>query len=147
MKTVIFDTVNAVFRFDQKDVQDILIYKGSDYDLDEVAKLLELISATRNETIVIPEEPAFFEHIVLDLIAAGHGSALCKSCNKTYLADQLNPTIVGFGGSPLDIQREKKSVFKRLFAKKRKPPTMFGGRGYECPAGHNLISVMTWKTF
>jgi hypothetical protein len=96
---------------------------------------------------VIPEEPAFFEYITLDLIAAGHGSALCKSCNKTYLADQLKSTIVGFGGSPLDIQREKKSVFKRLFAKKRKPPTMFGGRGYECPAGHNLISVMTWKTF
>ena len=149
MKTVIFNTVNAVFRFDQKDVMEFLINKGSDYDLDEVAKLLELISADNNETIVIPEEPAFFEYIALDLIAAGKGFMLvvCIPCNKSYVAEKLSPIIIGFDGSPLDIQRERKGVFKRLFSKKRKPPTMYAGRGYECPAGHNLISVMTWKTF
>ena len=149
MKTVIFNTVNAVFRFDQKDVMKFLMCQGSNYDLDEVAKLLELISADNNETIVIPEEPSYFDSITLELIGAGKGFmlALCIPCNKTFLAEQLNPIIVGFGGSPLDIQRERKGLLKRLFAKKRKPPTMYARRGYECPAGHNLISAMTWKLF
>lgn len=149
MKTAIFNAINAVFRFDQKDVMEFLLCKGSNYDLDEVAKLLELISADNNETIVIPEEPNYFDSIALDLIAAGKGFMLvvCKTCNKAYLAGQLNPIIVGFDGSPLDIQRERKGVLKRLFAKKRKPPSIYAGRGYDCPAGHNLISVMTWKTF
>ena len=149
MKTVIFNTVNAVFRFDQKDVMEFLINKGSDYDLDEVAKLSELISADNNETILVPEEPNYFDSIAMDLIAAGKGFMLvvCIACNKSYVAEKLNPIIIGFDGSPLDIQRERKGLLKRLFSKKRKPPSIYAGRGYDCPAGHNLISAMTWKLF
>ena len=147
MKTVIFNTVNAVFKFDQKEVQKFLICKGSEYDQDEVTKLLDLLSADHLESIVIPEEPNYFDRIALDLIGAGKGSALCKSCKKTYLAGQFKSIKVGAGQSPFGIKHEKKGVIKRLFAKKRKPPTMCGGTGYECPLGHNLISVITWKTF
>ena len=147
MRAVIFNTVNAAFNFDQKEVKKQIVCEKSKYDLDEVAKLLEQISADCNETIVIPEEPVYFDSIALDLIGASHGSALCRTCNKPYQAGQLKSIKVGFGGSPLDIQREKKSVLKRIFAKKRKPPTMYGGRGYECPKGHNLLTVITWKTF
>jgi hypothetical protein len=147
MSAVIFKTVNAVFEFDQKEVQKFLIFKGSKYDLDEVTKLLKLISADSEESIVIPEEPAYFEYVALDLIAAGIGSAFCKSCNITYPARQLKPITVGCGGSPFGIKREKKGLINSLFTKKRKPPTMYGGKGYECPAGHNLLSVIIWKTF
>jgi len=96
---------------------------------------------------VIPEEPVYFDYIALNLIDTGIGSAFCKTCNKTYLARNLKPIKVGCGQSPFDIRREKKGVIKRLFTKKRKPPTMWGGKGYNCPEGHNLISVITWKTF
>jgi len=150
MRAVIFKTPNAVFKFDQKEVKEIIRCNRSKYDLDEVANLQDLISTEINETIVIPEEPVYFDHIALDLIdliSAGNGSALCKTCNKTYQAGQLKSIKVGFGGSPFDIKREKKGVIKRLFVKKRKPPTMYGGKGYTCPEGHNLISVITWKTF
>jgi len=108
---------------------------------------LDLISADNIETIVIPDEPAYFSPIAQDLINSGKGSALCKTCNKTYLAGQLKSIKVGYGGSPFGIKIEQKGGIKRLFAKKRKPPTMCGGTGYECPLGHNLISVITWKTF
>jgi len=145
--TVIFKTVNAVFKFDQKEVKELIARKKSEYDLDEVAKLQDLISAERNEAIVIPEEPVYFDYIALDLIGAGNGSVSCKTCNKTYRARQLKSIIVGYGGSPFDIKREKKGVIKRLFTKKRKPPTMYGGKGYDCPEGHNLLSVIIWKTF
>ena len=147
MRAVIFETQNAAFKFDQKEVKEIIRCNMSKYDLDEVANLQDLISTEINETIVIPEEPVYFDHIALDLISAGNGSALCKTCSKTYLAGQFKSIKVGYGGSPFDIKREQKGVIKRLFAKKRKPPTMYGGKGYECPLGHNLISVITWKTF
>ena len=147
MRAVIFETPNAVFEFDQKEVNDQIVLKKSAYDTDEVNKLLNLISPGNQETIVIPAEPVFFDSIAVDLIGAGHGSAHCKTCSKTYLAGQFKSIKVGFGGSPFDIKREQKGVIKRLFAKKRKPPTMYGGKGYECPLGHNLISVITWKTF
>jgi len=147
MKDVIFKTQNAIFKFKQKEVKNQTELKRSTYDIDEATKLLNLISNGNQETIVIPEEPVFFDSISMDLIGSGIGSVRCKACNETYLAGHLIPIIVGFGGSPLDIQREKKSVLKRIFAKKRKPPTMYGGRGYECPEGHNLLTVLTWKTF
>ncbi len=148
MSAVIFKTPNAVFTFNPNEVKELVARKKEiEYDLDEVSELLETISADNIETIEIPDEPVYFDLIAADLIAAGNGSILCKTCNKTYVASQLKPIKVGFDGSPLDIQREKKGVFKRLFTKRRKPPTMSGGKGYECPAGHNLISVTTWKTF
>ena len=147
MSTVIFKTHNAIFTFNQNEVKELIVRKKSEYDLDEVAKLLKDILDKSNESMVIPDEPVYFSNIALDLIAAGYGSILCKTCNKTYVASQLKPIKVGFDGSPLEIQREKKGVIKRLFTKKRKPPTMSGGKGYECPAGHNLITVTIFKTF
>ena len=147
MSAVIYKSHNAVFTFNQNEVKELVARKKSKYDLDEVTKLLEAISADNIESIEIPEEPVYFDLIAVDLIAAGNGSVLCKTCNKTYVASQLKPIKVGFDGSPLDIQREKEKVIKRLFTKRRKPPTMSGGKGYECPESHNLISVTIWKTF
>ena len=146
--SVIFKTPNAVFKFlIKKEVKELIVRKKSEYDEDEVAKLLELISDEKHESIVIPEEPVYFDYIALDLIDAGIGSALCKTCNKTYLAGQLKSIKVGYGGSPFDIKREKKGVIKSLFTKKRKPPEIYGFAGYTCPADHQLLTVMTFKTF
>ncbi len=147
MSVVIFKTQDVVFTFNQNEVKELVARKKSEYDLDEVAKLLEAISADNIETIEIPKDPVYFDLISVDLIAAGYGSVLCKTCNKTYVVRQLKPIKVGFDGSPLDIKREKRGVLKRLFTKIRKPPTMSGGKGYECPESHDLISVITWKTF
>ena len=106
MKTVIFNTVNAIFEFDHKETNEIIQCNRSKYDLDEVAKLLDLISANRNNTIVIPEEPHYFDLLALDLIGAGNGSALCKACNKKYLARQLKTITVGCGGRPISVSRD-----------------------------------------
>ena len=54
MRAVIFKTPNAVFKFDQKEVIEIILCNRSKYDLDEVANLQNLISIEINETIVIP---------------------------------------------------------------------------------------------
>ncbi len=59
MNTVIFKTHNAVFTFNQNEVKELVVRKKSEYDLDEVTKLLEAISADNIETIEIPEEPVY----------------------------------------------------------------------------------------
>ena len=101
MRAVIFENQDGVFKFDQKEVKEIIRCNRSKYDLDEVANLQDLISTECNETIVIPEEPVYFDYIALDLIAPVIGSALCKTCNKTYLARQLKPIKVGCGAKPI----------------------------------------------
>ena len=149
MKAVIFETPNAVFKFDQKEVKEIIRYNRSKYDLDQVANLQDLISTECNETIVIPEEPVYFDSIALDLIkiTTSNGSVFCKSCNKRYSVKQLKSIKVGGGAKPFFIRQEKKKGIKRFFKKRRKPPSMCGGEGYTCPEDHTLISMITWKTF
>ena len=147
MSAVIFKTQNGVFKFDQKEVKEIIRCNRSKYDLDQVANLQDLISTECNETIMIPEEPLYFDYIALDLIRTGTGSVFCKSCNKRYSIKQLKSIKVGGGAKPVFIRQEKKKGIRELFKKKRKPPSMCGGEGYTCPEDHSLISMITWKTF
>ena len=147
MRAVIFNSQDGVFEFDQKEVKEIIRCNRSKYDLGQVANLQDLISAECIETIVIPDEPVYFDSIALDLIRTGTGSVFCKSCNKRYSVKQLKSIKVGGDGNPLYIKREKKGVIKSLFTKKRKPPEIFGFAGYTCPADHQLLTVMTFKTF
>ena len=149
MRAVIFTTPNGVFEFDQKEVKEIIRCNRSKYDLDQVANLQKLISTECNETIVIPEEPVYFDSIALDLIkiATSNGSVFCKTCNKRYSVKQLKSIKVGGGAKPFFIRQEKKKRIRELFKKRRKPPSMCGGEGYTCPEDHTLISMITWKTF
>ena len=149
MKAVIFENQDGVFKFDQKEVKEIIRCNRSKYDLDQVANLQDLISTECNEIIVIPEEPVYFDYIALDLIrtGTGNGSVFCKSCYKRYSVKQLKLIKVGGGPEPFFIRQEKKKGIKRFFKKRHKPPSMCGGEAYTCPADHDLISMITWKTF
>lgn len=87
--------------------------------------------------------------VVLILLDHGKGTITCRTCNETYRPDQLIPITIGQGRSPFDfIDKEKGGIFKNLFSKKKQFKTrgMCGGRGYECPRGHELISIITWIT-
>ncbi|MEX1346207.1 MAG: hypothetical protein AB1Z31_00615 [Desulfobacterales bacterium] len=62
MSAVMFKTPNAVFKFiNQEEVKKLIVRKNSEYDQDEMAKLLEIISDEKHESIVIPEEPVYFD--------------------------------------------------------------------------------------
>jgi len=144
MKTVIFYTENAAFKFDQKEVRDHLIGEKIEYGPDEVSQLLKLISTDSDETNLNLDDHSYFGYIALGLIGSGIGTVTCEICKKNYDADQLKEFAIGYGKSLFDINQQQKGGFS-LF-KKRKNPSMFGGQGYECPEGHNLISMETWKT-
>jgi hypothetical protein len=144
MKTVIFNTENAVFKFNKKEVRDHLFGKGSEYAPDEVPQLLELISTDSDETILNMDDNNYFGYVAMEFIGFRKGEATCKLCGKTYDAGQLKESAIGHGKSPFDIKQKQKGGNRLL--EKRKNPSMFGGKGFKCPAGHTLISMETWRT-
>jgi hypothetical protein len=144
MNTVIFNSENAVFKFDKKELKERLFCKQSEYDPDEITQLLELISTDSDETILSSVGHHYFGFVVLDSIRGGKGSILCKICGKTYDADQLTGFTIEHGKSPFDVKQKMKGGI-HLF-EKRKNPSLFGGRGFACPEGHTLISMETWRT-
>lgn len=144
MKTVIFYTGNAAFKFNQKEVTEHLNAPESEYESDEVSKLLNLISTDSDKTILNPDDHNYFGYVVLDLINSGEGTATCKICGKSYDASQLNEFVIGHGKSPFEIIKERKGGIRLIG--KRKNPSLFGGNGFTCPEGHKLISMETWRT-
>ncbi len=146
MGTVIFKIENAVFQFDRNDAKERLNNLATEHDVDEATKLSELISIPREKTILIGEEQGYFGYVALDLIGAGKGFITCKVCGKMYKANQLKQIASGHGKSPFSVNTQKKGGIKNLFRVKQKQPPMFGGKGYECPEGHDLISMITWRT-
>ena len=146
MNTVIFKTESAVFEFSRKDVLEYLINLTAENSADEAVRLLKLISTTSGETIMIPNEHDYFGYVALDLIDAEKGSVTCVACGKIYKADELKSITVGHGRSPFDVNLKNKGGAKNLFRRKQKLPAMFGGKGYQCPEGHELIAMITWRT-
>ena len=146
MRTVIFKTENAVFQFDRKDVEVHLGILATEYGVDEADAILKRIAIPSVDPLTIHAEPVYFGYIVLDLIGAGKGSVTCEVCGRSYKPNQLKPITIGHGKSPFKVNMQKKGRIKSLFSKKQKLPRMFGGKGYECPAGHELISLITWRT-
>jgi len=144
MNAIVFKTVNAEFKFDQKEVKDFVARKKAEYDRDELAKLLRVISDKRYESFLNSDDHHYFGHVALDLINEDIGTVTCQICGKSYHADQLKEFAVGYGKSPFDINPEEKGGFS-LFGKRRMP-SLFGGKRYNCPAGHTLVSMETWKT-
>jgi hypothetical protein len=146
MRIIVFKTENAVLEFYRKDVLEHLNLLSTKHDGDETFRLLKFISNASGETILIQTEHDHFGYIALELIAAEKGSVTCTACGKTYKAGQIKPITVGHGRSPFDVTLIKKGGINSLFRKKPKMPAMFGGKGYRCPEGHELISLITWQT-
>ena len=102
------------------------------------------IYRTDSATFEFDEEDIPF--IILEFLKTGRGSVTCKTCNSTYQANELFPVAIGHGTSPFSVNLKQRGGIKRLFQKKQRLPGMFGGRGYKCPKGHELISMVTWIT-
>ena len=145
MDTVTLETDNAVFHFDLDDVTESI--NRSETRTEEMNGLLNHLLSSSDDPIKIPKKYGCFGYIALDLIREAKGSVTCKICNKIYQPDQLKSTTVGHGKSPLSLNfKMKGGIIKRLFGKRQRLPGMFGGRGYKCSQGHELIAMITWRT-
>lgn len=146
MPKLIYETSEAIFQFDLPSAIETIDQYATEHNVKEAAQLIDFIAESSDDSITIPIEYDYFSYVVLNLLSNNQGSATCKTCKKTYPSDQLKPTIVGHGKSPLSVNLEKKGGIKKLFGKKQKRPGLLGGRGYDCPQGHNVISMITWRT-
>ena len=146
MSKIIYTTDEAIFEFDLPPAIDKLDHYATEHNVDEARELINFIAESSEKSITIPEKYDYFGYIALDLLDQKNGSIICKICNKTYQPNQLKPTILGHGKSPFSINSKEKGGIKKLFGSKQKPPGMSGGRGYDCPKKHNLISMITWRT-
>jgi len=61
-----------------------------------------------------------------------------------YAEGPMPPTNFGAGDSPFNVPYRPFGIRDRLFGSKRRMHSMLGGKGFRCPAGHKLISAVTW---
>ena len=144
MDILIYETETATFRFELDEITEFL--NRSKNRTQESNDLLNFLLSSSHDPIKIPEKCDYFASIALDLVNEGKGSVTCKLCSKTYHPDQLKPITVGHGKTPFSVNIKMKGGIKNLFRKRPKLPGMFGGKGYECPEGHKLIALITWRT-
>jgi hypothetical protein len=145
MQIVIFKTEEGIFKFNRSEVTKYIKREISDHSLGE-DKRLELLLNSTGDVIEINSEDESFGYIALDLIEQGFGQVTCKVCNRTFNSSELIPITIGFGKSPLDLNVNMKGGLRNIFRRKKQNPSMFGGKGYQCPEGHELISIITWRT-
>jgi hypothetical protein len=143
--TVVYETEKAVFRFTVEDVRDHLNRTETEYDAKEVTALKDVLSSDALDSITMPKDLRLFPHIALNLIRDSRGAVYCRTCGKSYESGQLKPVAVGHGETPLSVDVKGKGWLGRLFLKRQRLP-LFGGRGYKCPDGHELLSLVTWRT-
>jgi hypothetical protein len=135
------------FQFQGSDVIEHLKDPLNDFDDEETAKLLKMICTDSEEPIKIPEEQELFGYVAVDLLERGKGAVTCRACNKAYDACQLKSVALGAGKSPFDVNLKPAPGLRNLSPHgKRRNPSMVGGQGYECPEGHRLIAIVTWRT-
>jgi hypothetical protein len=144
MRQVYFETESAIFRFYHDDVVERLPYYESTLGTTEATTLRDLLSQS-DHSITIPMEQYRFPYFALDLVEQGKGVVYCKACKRYYEAKELKRVVVGHGKSPFSVDFKGKGWLRILFRKKKRLP-LYGGKGYQCPEGHELIGLVTWRT-
>jgi hypothetical protein len=146
MRTIVYSTSSAIFKFPQADTLLLLRFCVSQTKVKEARKILSQITRSQSAGEVIITLP-YFAYIVLELLKKDKGLVLCRDCQATYPAGDLIPFSLGFGPTPFQINFEPaKKLMKSLFGRKFKGlrTGMFGGQGFRCPKDHELISAITW---
>jgi hypothetical protein len=144
MRKVYFETENAILRFSYDDVVERLPYYESVFGTAEATTLGELLYHS-DHSIKMPREQNRFAYLALDLIEQGKGVVYCKACKRYYEAKELKRVVVGHGENPFSVNLKGRGWLRKLFRKTQRSP-LFGGEGYRCPEGHELIGLVTWMT-
>jgi len=143
MKIVKYETTDAVFQFALQDVVTGLNSRAPD---DDTKELMDFLAVQPGDVIDIPQEKKSFLYAALDLLASNKGSVFCKACERGYQASELASFPVGAGENPLKVKVGcRDGLLNRILGRQKRMP-LFGGKGYGCLEGHELISVVTWRT-
>ncbi len=153
MSEITYDTDDAAFIFPFKTVKEKLKDIIKEHNVSDAHEIYNFISSSTTDPIRLNEEEhPYFGFIALDLIKEGTGISYCKTCDNTYLNNQLKPYQLGHGENPFGPDYKPIWSFKVIFMniqdmfKKRIRISGEGGKGYKCPKGHPLIAKITWIT-
>jgi hypothetical protein len=144
MKDVYFETQNAILRSPYDEVVEKLPYYESTPDTTEATTLRDLLSNS-DHSIRVPREQDRFTYLALDLVKQGKGVVYCKACKRYYEAKKVKRVVVGHGESTFSVNVQGRGWLRKLFRKKMRLPA-FRGKGYQCPEGHEVIGLVTWRT-
>jgi len=140
VRTVIYETENAIFRLNKSDVINRLKVHSKEYNISQATELLSLISSSSEVHVRIPEKNNYFRYICLYLVDQGKGSVICNLCRKSYQLTEIRiiRRISGWVNWPKWIMI--------IFSKEQKPRIgNFGGIGIQCEKGHELLGMaITW---
>jgi hypothetical protein len=143
MRTVKFETTDAVFSFSLEDVVTVLKGRASE---DEATELINFLAGQPGDVIEIPQEKKSFVFAALNLLASNKSTVFCKACAREYQTSELVSFEVGAGENPFKVKvGYQESLLKRIFGRQKRTP-LFGGKGYRCPEGHEVIGLVTWRT-
>ena len=143
MKTVRFETAEAVISFSLEDVTAAL--KGIMTE-DGDNELMDFLTVQQGDVVEIPQDKKSFVFLTLDLLASNKGIVFCKACGREYQARELISFSLGAGENPLKMKVGcRDGLLKRILGR-QKWLSLFGGREYRCPQGHKLIELVTWRT-
>jgi len=144
MREVHFEMENAIFRFYYDDAIERLPHYESTLGMTQATTLRDLLYHS-DHSIRVPRELSRFAYLALALIEHGTGVVYCKACKRHYEAKDLKRVVVGHGESTFSVDVKRRGWLRKLFEKKQRLP-LFGGKGYGCPEGHELIGLVTWRT-
>jgi len=145
MPTIVYETETAAFRFPLDDTLLLLKFCVTQTRVKEARQILKAIKSQSSEEVTISS--LYFRYVVMELLKKGKGEVFCRRCGQIYPTSQLRHFLIGFGPYPFQInfQPEGGRTGKRI-KKKGRIPGLLGGQGFECPNGHDLISMITCMT-
>jgi hypothetical protein len=148
MCDVIFENGQGVFRFDEFDVGEGLVFNSSQNHVKEYADLLRNLKSSSNGGKKIPIKNNSVGFIALALLGKNKGSVFCNICKKSYHAWQLRSEPMGLGRYPYTekIIKGDDGKTKAILRRRIKTTGLQGGEKLECPKGHELIGMITWET-
>ena len=147
MRKFVFDTDQAEFRFESQAVIQHLRLLSEEHGRPDLQFSIDELLTHEGEEIKVQDIPDWFGFVIIALLEKCEGQVFCKRCGQAYEPASLSQFPLGAGKSPFDVARALHINFiDSLFRRKRRMTSMLGGKGYRCPAGHQLIFMLTWIT-
>jgi hypothetical protein len=145
MSEIFFDTDQAEFRFKAQSVIQHLRLLQEEHDQPDLQFNIGELVTNEAEEITLPTIPDRLGFVIIALLEKCEGQVFCKRCGRAYEPASLSQFPFGAGTSPFEVASDSRvSLIDRLFRCPRRMHSMLGGKGFRCPAGHKLISAVTW---
>jgi len=154
VRNVIYETSSAIFRLNKSDVIKFFTFYSTKQNVDNATELLNFISSSSNDPVMIPEKNNYFRYVCLHLVyQSKKGDVICKKCNKTYQLNKIKviKKISGIEENYLPLGGGQRCSYinwpkwiERIFTEQQ-PISNFGRVCIQCEKEHKLLGMaITW---